>query len=207
VKWLAPSILAAAGAWLAIRWDDLPNRWPSHWGLSGQADGFATKTPLGVFGLLLVGAFICLVFEGLLQATRKKSSVQSSSIALGLRIVETSLAVVLAGASLWLPLSRPASPFGFVVFTIIVMGLGLAAAITLSVREVKRLTLSGAEKDGWLGLIYRNPYDDRLWVPKRLGTGLTLNFAHRHAWPTLLVLIAPAILILLTVAVLTLIRR
>lgn len=160
-----------------------------------------------MFGLLLVGAFICLVFEGLLQATRKKSSVQSSSIALGLRIVETSLAVVLAGASLWLPLSRPASPFGFVVFTIIVMGLGLAAAITLSVREVKRLTLSGAEKDGWLGLIYRNPYDDRLWVPKRLGTGLTLNFAHRHAWPTLLVLIAPAILILLTVAVLTLIRR
>jgi uncharacterized membrane protein len=40
------------------------------------------------------------------------------------------------------------------------------------------------------GLIYRNPDDPKLLVPKRFGIGLTFNFAHRMAWVYLAVLIA-----------------
>jgi uncharacterized membrane protein len=40
--------------------------------------------------------------------------------------------------------------------------------------------LSGLE--GWNGIIYSNPKDPRLWVPKISGYGTTLNFAHRRAW-------------------------
>ena len=36
--------------------------------------------------------------------------------------------------------------------------------------------------EGWNGIIYSNPRDPRLWVPKISGYGTTLNFAHRRAW-------------------------
>jgi len=36
--------------------------------------------------------------------------------------------------------------------------------------------------EGWNGIIYNNPKDPRLWVPKISGYGTTLNFAHRRAW-------------------------
>src|SRR5215470_12965535 len=36
--------------------------------------------------------------------------------------------------------------------------------------------------EGWNGIIYNNPRDPRLWVPKISGYGTTLNFAHRRAW-------------------------
>ena len=36
--------------------------------------------------------------------------------------------------------------------------------------------------EGWNGIIYSNPKDPRLWVPKISGYGTTLNFAHRRAW-------------------------
>jgi uncharacterized membrane protein len=36
--------------------------------------------------------------------------------------------------------------------------------------------------EGWNGIVYSNPKDPRLWVPKISGYGTTLNFAHRRAW-------------------------
>jgi len=36
--------------------------------------------------------------------------------------------------------------------------------------------------EGWNGIIYSNPKDPRLWVPKISGYGTTLNFAYRRAW-------------------------
>src|SRR5215510_14025987 len=36
--------------------------------------------------------------------------------------------------------------------------------------------------EGWNGIIYNNPRDPRVWVPKISGFGTTLNFAHRRAW-------------------------
>lgn len=37
-------------------WDDLPARIPTHFGLSGEPDGWAGKTIFSVFGLPLIGA-------------------------------------------------------------------------------------------------------------------------------------------------------
>ena len=207
VKWLAPSILSAAAAWLAVAWDRLPARWVTHWGVGGRPNGFTTKTPLGVFGLLLLGAAVYVSFEVILLAARRKPSVPASSMALGTRIVETSVAIVLAATSLWLPLAQPTSPLSFIVFTVAVIGVGLAGAIHLSARDAKQLVARGADEDGWQGLVYRNPKDERLWVPKRFGWGMTINFAHPSAWSTLLLLMSPALLILVTVLFLTMMRH
>lgn len=35
------------------------------------------------------------------------------------------------------------------------------------------------------GLFYFNPQDPDLYIPKRHGRGVTLNFAHREAWVVL----------------------
>jgi uncharacterized membrane protein len=42
--------------------------------------------------------------------------------------------------------------------------------------------MAPASGDGWRGLIYMNPDDPRLVVPKRLGLGWTFNFAKPGAW-------------------------
>jgi len=191
LKWLPASILAAAAALLALAWDRLPDRWVSHWGVGGRADGWAAKTPLGVFGPILIGAGICIVFEVLLIAVRHRSP--DPSAALPLRIVEAAVAAVLAGAALWLPLGQPASPASFVIFTLVVLGGSLVTAMTLSARGAKSSVISA---DGWHGFVYRNPKDARLWVPKRFGAGWTLNFAHTWAWPLLLLLMSPALICL-----------
>jgi uncharacterized membrane protein len=50
--------------------------------------------------------------------------------------------------------------------------------------------LAGLE--GWNGVIYSNPKDPRLWVPKLSGLGATLNFAHAQSWMILIaILIVP----------------
>lgn len=38
--------------------------------------------------------------------------------------------------------------------------------------------------NGWyfLDLVYHNAADPKVWVPKRVGWGWTLNFAHGEAW-------------------------
>ena len=59
---LAPMlILVAAGLFLGLRWDDVPARFPVHWGIDGHPNGWATRSFMGVYGLLLVGLCTCLL--------------------------------------------------------------------------------------------------------------------------------------------------
>jgi uncharacterized membrane protein len=58
---LAPfAILVAVTIYLGLRWDDLPSRFPVHWGLDGTPDGWATRSIGGVFGPLAMGTAVCL---------------------------------------------------------------------------------------------------------------------------------------------------
>lgn len=61
-------LLAVAALYLNRRWADIPPRFPIHWGLNGHADNFATRTPAGVYGTLVMGALMCLLFGGLAYA-------------------------------------------------------------------------------------------------------------------------------------------
>jgi uncharacterized membrane protein len=61
--WLQASpfaILAAAAAYLHFYWDEIPERFPVHWGLDGQPNGWAARSFGGVYGPLLIGTFVCL---------------------------------------------------------------------------------------------------------------------------------------------------
>ena len=52
-------LLAGVAAYLWFHWQQIPARFPVHWGLDGLPDRWATRTAMTVFGPLLIGAVIC----------------------------------------------------------------------------------------------------------------------------------------------------
>ena len=76
--WLAQAgpfaMLAVTGLYLQLHWSAIPERFPIHWGIDGQPNGWATRTGPGVYGPLLIAAATCLLLGaiayGVLHASR-----------------------------------------------------------------------------------------------------------------------------------------
>jgi uncharacterized membrane protein len=79
-SWLEIVLLAAPFVALAIYWDDLPARVPTHWNFRAQIDGWSAKTP-GIFFIPLsaLGVIVLLHilpwFDPKLRRTRGEESV------------------------------------------------------------------------------------------------------------------------------------
>jgi len=201
---LAPMIFATV--YLALHWSAIPPRWVSHWGRGGIPNGWSTKSITGVFGPFLIAFVLLAVFEGIGALVRLQSRDKNGGEALGDAVTSLIRFILTAAIGLisWL---AAALPFGVEEPTRIIF-IGLAAIIlailfgavrvvnaTKSFANVRKLP--GYEN----GLYYKNRDDPRLWVPKIIGIGTTLNFAHPWAWPVFLALtlgpIAVAIIALL----------
>ena len=52
-------ILLAATAYVALNWEDVPARFPTHWNLAGKADGWTAKSVPGVFRGFAIGFVAC----------------------------------------------------------------------------------------------------------------------------------------------------
>jgi uncharacterized membrane protein len=198
------AILAATAGWLALRWDTLPERWVIHWGPGGVPNGYASKTFSGVFGPLLLGVALAILLELVAVFTERFSRAKLPRLvrAYGnlVRWVAIGQSTALAAIALRLPSNTPPSPhllvglsLGAVVLALVVGGFSIAAA-------TRQMTAAGEPlPKGYGPFLYRNPEDPRLIVPKLVGIGWTLNFAHRAAWlllGLLLVLVALAALLL-----------
>jgi uncharacterized membrane protein len=77
---------AAAGAalYLRSRWDELPERFPIHWGFDGRPNGWANRNPAGVFGPLLVAAVVAgsmALFASLLRRDRNTRGAEPAAAA------------------------------------------------------------------------------------------------------------------------------
>lgn len=179
------ALLAATAVYLHFRWDEIPARFPIHWGQNGVPNAWSTRTPLGVFGPLLMGAllivFIVAIDTVITWGSRRAAVhpvVRIILIAVGwlvgaafsiagllpLRVAPTWATVALNGA--------------FFVF--------LAVVFTRHFRRGVPAPEPGAEVTPdacWhRDLFYYDPEDPALWVQKRIGLGLTLNFGNRLAW-------------------------
>lgn len=219
LRWVPFLLLLLVAVVLLLLWSQLPARWPIHWSLDGQPDNWVNKSLLVVFLPVGVGLGICLIFELLnliilrnpqLGKNQNVSPEAAHAIAGRmvefLRLIEIAVALVLSALAIALPLLRPARPFGFVAFTFGVLLVAVVIGVWRLVRLARELKASGkfAGLEGWNGLTYRNPHDPRLWVPKITGLGYTLNFAHRRAWPLLILFIT---LPLIIVAIVVLVMR
>lgn len=100
------------------------------------------------------------------------------------RVLNLALAIflaLLAVPSTWLPGLGPRGAVGFGIAFIVVATAWAVRSLKSVHGDLERAgQLGGLE--GWNGVIYNNPKDPRLWVPKISGYGTTLNFAHRRAW-------------------------
>jgi uncharacterized membrane protein len=114
-------MLGAAGLYLHRRWDDIPARFPIHWDLNNQPNGWSFRTPAGVYGPLVEGALVCLLMAALAYGLQRwthpirisgaggeAESHFRRTVALVLIAVEYLIGLMFAGTSL-LPL-RPGPP-------------------------------------------------------------------------------------------------
>jgi uncharacterized membrane protein len=66
IRFLPPFlILLLSGAYLRLREDSLPARWPVHWGTDGRPNGWSERNFIGIYGSLLLGAAIVALIIGI----------------------------------------------------------------------------------------------------------------------------------------------
>jgi uncharacterized membrane protein len=200
---LAPfTILLVTGLYVSAHWDEIPDRFPVHWGIGGMPNGWSTRTSTGVYGPLFFGAglvaLISLLTYGISHAARRIPAGSGDAgkmdpphrMALVLTGVEFFVAAMFALVGL-LPLTG--SPGAA---SIVILAVGIISSIVLLAKWRWRGLSAPASLlhpgDGtpdacWkLGLFYFNPDDPALFVEKRVGIGYTINFARGAAWVILL---------------------
>ncbi len=188
--------LLAATLYLHLHWASIPEIFPVHWGADGQANGWTQRTVTGVYmpiwiGVAVIGFVLVIGIsvryarggEGLRRLTRTV-----------LILVSALLSFTFTWVAL-LPLlhrNGPTAPFAAVGVSLVGAGIVFWAIV-----QQIRLRNSGEPYDGtpdncwYAGMFYYNPADPSIFVPKRLGVGHTLNFAHPISWMGLAVLLLP----------------
>lgn len=203
------AILAAKAAYARAHWDQIPERFPIHWGFEGP-DRWVNRTPLAVYGAIGGVALMCAIFIAIAYATVHASRrfatnpVDASEQkfrnvrVFGLVMLAYILAVVLPPIAGGTP-QIPFAPFWIVgavgVFLALLIWFGQGGTRLSGYKPA----FSGSAPAGdrtpdqcWkLGMIYYNPDDPALVVEKRFGIGWTLNFGNRWCW-----VIVPLIILL-----------
>jgi uncharacterized membrane protein len=111
-------------------------------------------------------------------------------------LTELSLSLSMAFGAISLATTQTLPTRWFTGILLVSMGYAIYLG-SLGLREcVHELRCEGKidELEGWNGIFYQNPHDERLWVPKITGLGYTVNFAHPAAWPVFLGALLPALI-------------
>jgi len=197
------AILTAAVIYVTVRWDAVPERFPIHWDLALRANGWAAKSVAGVFGPAVISTVICLLMLWLTRWIRHTARVPLDHVALELGTlvllaISYCSALICAGATIALTLPGAGSFKGLFAIAAVAVLLTLTVFF-VAARRALRVDGSRGEilDDGWKwGLIYDNPADPALWVPKRVGIGSTINLGHPWGWPMLIVVVGGSLLLI-----------
>ncbi len=172
---------------LLVNWERVPARIPVHWGLSGEPDRWADRGFWSIYAVLAAGVVVSLAIAlSIWKGRRQRMAAGFVGLSYGVATLFCYVALRplivgddSLGAGFW-----------------IALGMLFALAIAIAVGSVRDGLRTPA--DHWkLGVIYHNPENPSLWVPKRFGLGWTLNFANPFSWLMLAALAAlPLVLIL-----------
>lgn len=192
----ATALLLATAGFGVQRYAGLPDPFPTHWNGAGEPDAFAAKGFWSVFGPLVVTAGLLVLLgvasrllhlvpvrlradeaEPLARAAAGGRAVQNL---LGVTAFLVTALVCVLCADGW---SHPAR-LELLAPALVVFGVVLVAAIvvaTVSVRGAREPGRADAVDDDrhWRGgILYVNRDDPSLFVPKRVGVGVTINAGH-----------------------------
>lgn len=212
-------ILLAAAAFVALNWNDVPARFPTHWNLMGQADGWTTKSVAGVFRGFAIGFVACsmLLFTSYAvlnwtrlprvtghdgQQYRRVRRINllaqlASAYLIAILLAWTTVVAMFSGNAheLRLPLVIRIAPFA-----VLIIG-------TLFIRVMRRTAVLDGPPIGdttpdssWiLGRLYLNRADPTLFVERRMGLGYTLNLGNPWSWLVVIVFVTAIAILLLVV--------
>ena len=172
-------VLACVAAYSSAHWAQIPERFPTHWGLDGQPNRWSVRSVRGVYGPLIQGALLWAEFL-MVQLVTWHGSRRRPMRVTGLKLflfagllAPTGMAAVvmqpfLGPAALLLPAALSA---------------GLLASLIWLMTRARREGIEPTPNECWHGgMIYYNPDDAALVVERRDSLGWTLNFANSWAW-------------------------
>jgi uncharacterized membrane protein len=189
--WLAPGpfgILSAAAGFLYRNWEHIPVRFPVHWGVNGQPNGWEERTFHDIYGPLIFGTEMAAFMLIMGLATwfgARRSQMRRMTLA---ALIEAEYMIGLLFAAISI------GPLVHVPTWLIVLGpLAFIAPMLIGLARALAEPSDGADptpNECWKsGMIYYNPNDPALFVEKRAGLGYTFNFANRWSWILLLGLV------------------
>ena len=189
--------LAGAGALaLAMPWllRGLPDPIPTHFDAQGLPNGWTSQAsyPWVAQGLAAaIWGLLLLTGRAFVGSSQDPDGRKCAALA-PLRALVTLGLVGLSAGGLLIPRHGQGVILWMIVGFLALTGLGIA----LLVRELKRNRIWEEEGQHYRwGLFYVNTDDPAIWVPKRLGLGWTLNFAHGVSWLFLLLLLSPLLIL------------
>ena len=202
--------LLGLGAWVVVRWSQLPPLIPIHWDLRGFPDFWVRRTPSAVLSVMGTMGAICLAFIALAWLMLQQPP-QTSREALAAERTFRRHTALLIVVSAWFIAFSPAFsllplPFGAFRVWMVLFAATLFTGVIALVRSGVRMRRgrnaarpgpqsSPPEAGFWRGPFYFNRRSRSLFVRKRLGAGYTLNFANPWAWVVLAVLFGGAFLL------------
>jgi len=179
------ALLIGTALYLHLHWNQIPARFPVHWGSDGTPNGWSTRSFLGVYGPLFLGAAIALFISGIYPLAAwgsRRAARQPDPL-----IVLLAIAFVVATAfSLAGVLPLHVVPAWQVLTLDLAFFIFLGTMVWLSRRHRPESANAAGEitPDAcwhW-DQFYYNPQDPALFVEKRIGLGLTFNFGNRLSW-------------------------
>lgn len=178
-------VVAAAFAYLLLKWNSIPARFPVHWDLEGHANGWSTRTPAGVFGPLLI-AFAVLVLLAAVTAAQPHKGRRGLLV---VPVIVMWIIAIMFSLVALTPLILRNGQFPIPMFVMILIPIAaIAVGIWITARESAQPGDSPdyTPNECWKwGQIYYNPDDPSIWVEKRFGLGYTFNFARWQSWALL----------------------
>lgn len=173
--------LLAVARYLGAHWNEIPARFPVHWGADGLPNRWAEKTAMGVYGPLMFGAGMLLLLLmlalGMFYGARRAP--QRTAVLKILMALLYTLGFVFGAVAL-LPLLRFSPVWLIIPIPLVVIAIVIWAF--QYVRDPSHPAEATPDECWRLGLIYYNPRDPALFVQKRVGFGYTFNFGNRLAW-------------------------
>lgn len=174
-------------------WDRLPDPVPTHFGLHNVPNGWTPKAsiPWMIFGFPLV-MWVSLWMAGRFAAPKDPQRAALVTYAFApLRGLAGLGFFVLGSLVVLIPVlgMQVFWPLFLLFFALLFSGIGI------TVRKGYLRAPDDVKRHWKWGIFYINPEDPRLWVPKYLGIGWTLNFSRPIAWVILVVLLLTPILL------------
>ena len=201
---MAFALVPLACTWLYLQrhWEEIPARFPVHFDIDGVANRWSMRSEGTVATPLIIGAAIIVFIIAIAAFIRFAPAVERQR---AVRVTLPVLAAVSWSLSLvfcWTAL-MPLHPFSVRGLAVVLLAQFSIVIPTVAwmmwqlMRTQSRDAYDGTPDAMWRmgGLVYYNPSDAALLVPKRLGWGWTPNFGRPAAWCYLggLLLLATAV--------------